>query len=79
MSSILNLGDTVLYKQSTDERPRNGTSIHPAMVTRIWNEENVNLMVMFDGGLAVSRTSVPLDHENQLEGIASFQPIGRQE
>lgn len=37
---------------------RNGAECHPAMITRVWNDEMVNLIVFPDSGTPVPRTSV---------------------
>lgn len=38
----------------------NGTRIHPAMITRVWSDNCVNLQVFFDAGAPQQRTSMSL-------------------
>jgi hypothetical protein len=48
----------VLYRQPVQEAPVNGTSIHPAVITRVWSDDCVNLTVLFDAAPPAPRTSV---------------------
>lgn len=52
------IGRIVVFKQSANERPHNGTREHPAMITRVHNDDYVNLHVFFDGGPVSAITSV---------------------
>lgn len=45
------VGRVVLYVESGDH-------ITCALVTRVWNANCVNLMIMYDGGVPSARTSV---------------------
>lgn len=48
----------------------NGTRYHPAMITRVWTDDCVNLHVFFDGDLSVARTSMSrLPDEVFTEGL----------
>lgn len=51
-------GDVVLYSQRPDEPPVNGVSIHPAVVTRTFANNELNLLVFFDDTFPESRRSV---------------------
>lgn len=44
------IGEVVIYVQPSYEQPVNGTREHPAIVTRVWNDQMLNLMVMYDLG-----------------------------
>jgi hypothetical protein len=52
------IGRIVIFKQSKHETPCNGTRQHPAMITRVHNDDYVNLLVFFDGGPVSACTSV---------------------
>lgn len=58
----MRIGDTVIYVESDQTIGHNGTHVHPAIVTRVWEEDNdsplVNLCVLFDGLAPMARTSV---------------------
>jgi hypothetical protein len=54
------IGDIVLFKQQLIDGPVNGSMIHPAIVTAVWSDTCVNLVVMFDSVGAVVKTSVVL-------------------
>lgn len=49
------VGRTVLYRSNAT---RNGADVHPAVVTRVWNETMVNLHVFFDASPSEPRTSI---------------------
>lgn len=51
-------GRTVLFRQPDGEPRTNGISEHPAIVTRVWSEQCVNLQVLFDAAPVEVRTSV---------------------
>lgn len=53
------IGRIVIYRQSGNERPVNGTTDHPAVITRVWSESVVNLHVMYDAAPPTPVTSVP--------------------
>lgn len=38
----------------------NGASVAPAIITRVWSEDLVNVTIFPDGGAPLSRTSVKL-------------------
>lgn len=42
------VGDTVMFRLGTADGPRNGTFVHPAVVTRVHTANVVNLMAMID-------------------------------
>lgn len=52
------ISSTVIFKQGEHEEPINGTREHPAIVTRVWDNNCVNLMVFFDGYMPQPRTSI---------------------
>ncbi len=52
------IGRVVHYTQPDDQEPRNATRVHPAMITRVWNDTCVNLVVFFDAGSPQALTSV---------------------
>jgi hypothetical protein len=52
------IGRIVIYTQAAAEAPVNATREHPAMITRVHNDDYVNLMVFFDGGRVAPCTSV---------------------
>jgi hypothetical protein len=54
------IGRIVEYVQGDFEGPTNGSSVHPAMITRVWSDLCVNLTVFFDGEGADVRSSVML-------------------
>lgn len=64
----IRLGDIVEFYGET----RNGVSLHPAIVTRIWSPGCVNLAVFFDGEGASPRSSV--QHES-FKPAAGFRII----
>lgn len=63
------VGRIVIFKQSNNEPPVNGTMEHPAIITRVQSDVCVNLKVMFDAGETANVTSVP--HASQV-GPESF-------
>lgn len=50
-------GDMVLYHAGPHERFNNLTST-PAVVTRVWDQDHVNLHIFKDAGGTESRTSI---------------------
>jgi hypothetical protein len=59
------LGETVIYRQGDreyDAEPRGirDTRLHPAIITRCWTPESVNLHVFMDGNTTQARTGVPM-------------------
>lgn len=54
---VLKVGDTVLYHGGAHEKFNGGLST-PAIVTRVWEENYVNLHIFKDAGGSESRTSV---------------------
>ena len=54
------VGRVVIFKGEDS----NGAEEHPAIITRVWNDDCVNLTVLFDAKTPESRTSV------QIEGVA---------
>lgn len=55
------VGRIVLFHPANgDQLPTpNHADAHPAIITRVWSDEMVNLMVFPDAGTPVARTSVP--------------------
>lgn len=51
-----NIGDVVHVV--VDPRQNNGSDVAPAMVTRVWNDELVNVRVLLDGPDVLWLTSV---------------------
>lgn len=52
------IGRIVIYTQPADEMQRNGCRTHPAIITRVWSEDCVNLTVFLDDGFVGHVTSV---------------------
>lgn len=50
------LGATLIYVQSQSEPARAGHRDHPCIVTRVWNEDCVNVKVFFDHDRIEDRT-----------------------
>lgn len=75
------IGDIVLYYQGDYEAPEgykkgatgpgtNGTRFHPAIITRVWTDDCVNLLVFLDAVSVVVRTNmVRLPDEVFAEGL----------
>lgn len=65
---MVKVGDVVLFRGGVS----NGTQIHPAMVTRVWAQNCVNLLVVPDCGAPYVETSVLRDdsawHEDPTGG-----------
>lgn len=40
--------------------PSNGIDEHPAVITRVWSEHNVNIKIFLDGGPVMDRNNVNL-------------------
>lgn len=55
------IGHIVIYGLAQSEPDVNGAREHPAMITRAWNDEMVNLVVFFDGAGPQIRTSVEFE------------------
>jgi hypothetical protein len=54
------LGATVVYHQPPGEKSLgNGAKEHPAIITRVWGPDCVNIKVFPDCGEIVDRTSIP--------------------
>lgn len=60
-----NVGDVVHVV--VDPRQNNGSDVAPAMVTRVWNDELVNVRVLLDGPDVLWLTSVKLFDERPAE------------
>jgi len=52
------MGRIVIYKQAAHEAPHNATREHPAIVTHVYTDDYVNLMVFFDSGPVAACTSI---------------------
>lgn len=52
------VGRVVIFMQSERELPTNGTREHPAIITRVWTDDCINLKVFFDAGETANVTSV---------------------
>lgn len=64
------VGRIVLFHESDGDIGQfasgtNGTRIHPAVITRVWSDEMVNLHVMFDASPSEPRNSVHRIPEDQ--------------
>lgn len=60
----LSVGDPVMFRLGLSDGPRNGTFVHPAVVTRVHSAGYVNLMVFLDLDGARPFGSVSaVDHE----------------
>lgn len=80
------VGRIVLFHESDGDVGQfaagtNGTRIHPAVITRVWDNEMVNLHVMFDGWRSEARTSVHripdtdyVEGEDYMDGGWRFRP-----
>ncbi len=55
----MKVGDIVLYHCGPHEE-FNGTKVAPAIITRVWDEDLLNLYIFKDAGKAEARTSVPM-------------------
>jgi len=72
MTHKASIGRIVHYYQGDYEMPKgmigeghswsgtNGTRFHPAMITRVWSDECVNLIVFMDAQGPIVRTSMTL-------------------
>ena len=54
----------------------NGTRIHPAMITRVFSDECVNLIIFLDGTGSIFQTSIMLLPENALGNEQHFSNSG---
>jgi hypothetical protein len=55
------VGETVLFKSKKANEMGNGAEEVPAIVTRVWTEATVNLLVIRDGDEPLTRTSVSFE------------------
>jgi hypothetical protein len=55
------IGRIVIFQQSELEAPVNGSREHPAIITRVWSDQMVNLTVLFDSSGAAPRGSIYLE------------------
>lgn len=54
------LGQVIIFHQPNSEKSLgNGATEHPAIITRVWGPDCVNLKVLPDCGIVCDRTSVP--------------------
>lgn len=54
------MGAIVIFHQPVGEESMgNGSFKHPAIVTRVWGENCINVKVLPDGGSVADRTSIP--------------------
>jgi hypothetical protein len=58
-----------------DPIQNNGTDVAPAVITRVWNEQGVNLRVLLDGESTLWRTSVPLYESRDALEAANAQMV----
>lgn len=80
------IGDVVIFRQGDEDRYQggnsaghgtphwrggNGTREHPAVITRVWTNECVNLTVFFDAGDPEPRSSVVRVSSAPTEGVTS--------
>ena len=66
------LGRVVIYTQLKGENLHNGHADHPAIITRVWSPECVNLKVLFDCGPVEDQTSVVRKDEAHQHGVRSW-------
>ena len=69
------VGDIVVYIQSSNEKPYNGHRDHPAIVTCSWSTDCLNLKVFFDCGPVEDKTSV--NRFSNLHGSGFEERVGR--
>lgn len=73
MSQKPSIGRTVIYRLNESEVATNGGStVAPAVITRVWTDTLVNLRILFDSSEVGHRTSVPISDlgEDENEGHA---------
>lgn len=73
-------GRIVLFPLHSDQdlSASNGAEVVPAIITRVWSDTMVNVMVFLDGPTLTWRTSVPLyaGPEQYAEAKAIGRPMG---
>lgn len=69
------VGDIVIFYMDANEAPSNGTREHPAVISRVWSEQMVNLTVFPDLGAPYTCGSVlSIDAEARSEFAAYWKP-----
>lgn len=58
----MELGDTVLYKSSSGLPSRSDMNVHPAVVTKVLDNDHVDLTVFFHGYPPEPVWGVPMGH-----------------
>lgn len=56
-------------------RENNGADVAPAVITRVWNEQGINVRVLLDGPDTPWRTSVPLYESREALEAANAQMV----
>lgn len=69
-STAPSLGRIVLTK--VDPRQNNGSDEAPAIITRVWSDELVNLKVLLDSGDTLWKTSVKFQDKAPEDGDDNF-------
>lgn len=54
------VGRIVLMPADCVNMPVNGAEVLPAIITRVWSDEMINVQVFIDSGPTVAKTSVKL-------------------
>ena len=80
------IGTIVTYRESdyevsaegggTNPEGTNGTREHPAIVTRVWSPECVNLQVFFDANHVMPRSSVMKEGQSSDDAPEGVQVVG---
>lgn len=65
------VGRVVLFHGNA-EQMGNGAAVVPALVTRVWSDNCVNLMVMRDASTPLAVTSVPYAEPEEADDKATF-------
>lgn len=68
------VGRIVIFRQPVNEEPVNGMREHPAIITRVWSNDLVNLHVFYDGAPSAARTSVVRADDVDLTGYTWHWP-----
>jgi hypothetical protein len=58
------VGLPVFFRPAKSTIPSNAVKSHPAVITRVWDDDMVNLTVFFDGDKPSAIQRVPFSSEN---------------